>query len=44
MQVLDQKQTVLALPNFHINAKTGQKMANFWKDYEIIIFAIKKYL
>jgi hypothetical protein len=34
MYVLVQKQSVLAMPNFHINAKNWSKMAYFQADFE----------
>jgi hypothetical protein len=34
MQVLDQKQSVLVLPNIHINAKNWSKIAVFQVDFK----------
>ena len=34
MQVLDQKQSVLVLPNIHINAKNWSKIAIFQVDFK----------
>jgi hypothetical protein len=35
MQVLDQKQSVLVMPNIHINARNWSKIATYQVDFKI---------